>query len=166
MTRFQSFRAHLAARLVIAAIRRYVMTIGMAIIPLSCLRVLLLRSCDVRVGKGCYLGFNVICHTNYAELIAIGDHVTISHDTVIYAHTASPVDSPLSALYNQVRPVTIENGAWIGAGCIVLPGVTIAQDCMVGAGSVVARSTEPSSLYAGNPCKKIKTLSLGLHSNT
>ena len=141
------------------------MTFGMAILPLSRLRVFLLRICGVRVGKGCYLGFNVICDTNYAELVTIGDHVTISHDTVIYAHTASPVESPLSELYNQVRPVTIENGAWIGAGCIVLPGVTIARDCMVGAGSVVARSTEPCSLYAGNPCKKIKALSLGAHSN-
>ena len=162
MTRFQSFRNRPAARLVIAAIRRYVMTIGMALIPFSGLRVLLLRICGVHVGKGCYLGFNVICDTNYAELITIGDHVTISHDTFIYAHTASPVESPLSEIYNQVRPVTIENGAWIGAGCIVLPGVTIAQDCMVGAGSVVARSTEPACLYAGNPCKKIKDLSLGL----
>lgn len=164
MTRHQSFRAHPAVRLAIAAVRRYVMMFGMAIIPFSYLRVLLLRICGVHVGKGCYLGFNVICDTNYAELITIGDHVTISHDTVIYAHTASPAESPLSALYNQVQPVRIENGAWIGAGCIVLPGVTIAQDCMVGAGSVVARSTEPSSLYAGNPCKKIKALSLGLRS--
>jgi acetyltransferase-like isoleucine patch superfamily enzyme len=166
MTHFQSFKSHPATRLVIAAMRRYVMAFGMAIIPLSWLRVLVLRSCGVRVGKGCYIGFNVICDTNYAELITIGDNVTISHDTVIYVHTGSPAESPLSALYEQVRPVTIENGAWVGAGCIVLPGVTIAQDCMVGAGSVVARSTEPSSLYAGNPCKKIKTLSLGLHSNT
>jgi acetyltransferase-like isoleucine patch superfamily enzyme len=158
MMRFKSFSNHPVARLVIAATRRYVMTFGMAIIPLSCFRVLLLRICGVQIGKGCYLGFNVICDTNYAELISIGDRVTISHDTVIYTHTASPVVSPLSELYNQIRPVTIENGAWIGAGCIVLPGVTIAQDCMVGAGSVVARSTEPSSLYAGNPCKKIKAL--------
>ena len=166
MTRLQSSGSHPVARLVIAALRRYVMTFGMAIIPLSCLRVLLLRICGVRVGKGCYLGFNVICDTNYAELVTIGDHVTISHNTVIYAHTASPVESPLAALYNQVRPVTIENGAWIGAGCIVLPGVTIARDCMVGAGSVVTRSTEPSSLYAGNPCEKVKALLLGFHSNT
>ena len=166
MTRLQSFWALPAARLVVAAIRRYLMTFGMAILPFSSLRVLLLRICGVQVGKGCYLGFNVICDTNFAELVTIGDHVTISHDTVIYAHTASPVESPLSKLYKQVRPVVIENGAWIGAGCIVLPGVTIAQNCMVGAGSVVARSTEPSSLYAGNPCKKIKSLSLDLHSNT
>jgi acetyltransferase-like isoleucine patch superfamily enzyme len=157
---------HSAARLIIAGLRRYVMTFGMAIIPLSCLRVQLLRICGVRVGKGCYLGFNVICDTNYAELVTIGDHVTISHNTVIYAHTASPVESHLATLYNQVCPVTIENGAWISAGCIVLPGVTIARDCMVGAGSVVSKSTEPSFLYAGNPCRKIKALSLGFHSNT
>ena len=158
MTYFQSFWKRPAARLVVAAFRRYVMTFGMAILPLSVMRVFLLRFCGVKVGNGCYIGFNVICDTNYAELVTISDNVTISHDTVIYVHTASPVKSPLSELYKQVLPVTIENGAWIGAGCIVLPGVTIAQDCMIGAGSVVARSTEPSSLYAGNPCKMIKSL--------
>lgn len=125
------------------------MTFGMAILPLSVMRVFLLRFCGVQVGNGCYIGFNVICGTNYAELVTIGDNVTISHDTVIYAHTASLVKSPLSELYKQV-----------------LLGVTIAQDCMIGAGSVVARSTEPSSLYAGNPCKMIKVLSVGLHQNT
>jgi acetyltransferase-like isoleucine patch superfamily enzyme len=166
MTQLQSFRDSSAGRLVIAAFRRYAMTFGMAILPLSILRVLLLRFCGVQVGNGCYIGFNVICDTNYAELIKIGDNVTISHDTVIYVHTASPVDSPLSKLYNHIRPVTIENGAWIGARCIVLPGVTIAQDCMVGAGSVVASSTLPSSLFAGNPCKMIKVLSLGLRQNS
>ena len=149
-----------ASNLVIAAFRRYAMSIGMAIIPLTCLRVLLLRICGVRVGKGCYLGFNVICDTNYAELITIGDHVTISHNTLIYAHTASPVESSLAAFYNEARPVTIERGAWIGAGSIVLPGVTIGRDCMIGAGSIVSKSTDPSSLYAGNPCRKIKVLKL------
>jgi acetyltransferase-like isoleucine patch superfamily enzyme len=155
-----------AANLLLAALRRYAMSFGMAIIPLSCLRILLLRICGARVGKGCYLGFNVICDTNYTTLIRIGDHVTISHDTVIYAHTASPVESPLSKLYHQVRPVTVESGAWIGASCIVLPGVTIGRDCMVGAGSVVSKSTEPSSLYAGNPCRKIKTLQLNSPSDS
>ena len=155
-----------AKRLVIAAFRRYAMVLGMTILPFSRLRVLLLRSCGARVGSGCYIGFNVIFDTNYTELIAIGNNVTISHDTVIYTHTISPVVSPLSELYNQILPVTINNGAWIGARCIVLPGVTISKNCIVGAGSVVSRSTEPNCLYVGNPCKLIKVLHLDMHQNS
>jgi len=155
-----------AAILVNAAFRRYAMDIGMAILPFSRLRVFLLRFCGAKVGNGCYIGFNVICDSNYTELITIGDNVTISHETVIYAHTASHVISPLSEYYNQIQPVTIEDGAWIGARCILLPGITISQNCMVGAGSVVSTSTMPSCLYAGNPCKLIKTLPLALNQKT
>lgn len=145
-------------RLLIAALRRYLMNIGMAVIPFSCLRVFLLRLCGVEVGKGCYIGFHVICDTNFAELIAIGNYVTISHNTAIYAHTISPVKSYLADLYKKSKKVVIGNGSWIGANCVVLPGVKVGENCMVGAGSVVSKDTEPFSVYAGNPCRKIKDL--------
>jgi maltose O-acetyltransferase len=145
-------------RLVNAAIRRYLMAFGMFLIPFSAIRALLLRFCGVKVGHGCYIGFNVICDTNFAELITIGNYVTISHNISIFAHTATPAKSHLANVYNKVATVTIEDGAWIGANCTILPGVTIGRDCMVGAGSVVSKSTEALSLYAGNPCRKIKDL--------
>jgi acetyltransferase-like isoleucine patch superfamily enzyme len=145
-------------RLAIAAIRRYLMAFGMFLIPFSAMRAILLRFCGVKVGCGCYIGFNVICDTNFAELITIGDHVTISHNTLIFAHTATPAKSHLATVYNRVAPVRIDDGAWIGANCTILPGVTIGRDCMVGAGSVVAKDTDDLCLYAGNPCRKIKEL--------
>jgi acetyltransferase-like isoleucine patch superfamily enzyme len=136
------------------------MALGMAGIPFSRLRVFLLKICGVKLGRGCYIGFNVICDTNFPHLITIGDRVTISHNTLIFAHTATPAKSRLAKIYNQKKPVYIGSGAWIGANCTILPGVVIGQDCMIGAGSVVTKSTEPSSLYAGNPSKKIKSLQL------
>lgn len=145
-------------RLFIAAIHRYLMAFGMFIIPFSAMRAILLRICGVKVGRGCYIGFNVICDTNFAELITIGDCVTISHNTLIFCHTATPAKSYLATVYNKVAPVRIEDGAWIGANCTILPGVTIGRDCMVGAGSVVAKDTDALCLYAGNPCRKIKEL--------
>ena len=144
--------------LLIAAFRRYLMAFGMNIIPFATVRASILRVCGVRVGRGCYIGFNVICDTNFATLITIGNNVTISHNTSIFAHTATPVVTHLSSIYNDVRSVQIGDGAWIGAHCILLPGVTIGEHCMIGAGSVVTKSTDSYSLYAGNPCKKIKTL--------
>ena len=145
-------------RLFIAAIRRYLMAFGMFFIPFSGMRAMLLRLCGVKVGGGCYIGFNVICDTNFAEQITIGNHVTISHNTLIFAHTATPAKSHLATVYNRVAPVRIDDGAWIGANCTILPGVTIGRDCMVGAGSVVAKDTDDLCLYAGNPCRKIKEL--------
>ncbi|MBK6608158.1 MAG: acyltransferase [Leptospiraceae bacterium] len=144
--------------LIIAALRRYLMMVGMSLIPFSNMRASLLRLCGVKVGKGCYIGFNVICDTNYAEMIEIGDLVTISHNTVIFTHTATPSNSYLSKIYNQVKNVKISDGSWIGANCTILPGVVIGENCMIGAGSVVSKNTESYSLYAGNPCKKIKDI--------
>lgn len=126
--------------------------------PFSCWRAFLLKLCGVKVGCGCYIGFNVICDTNFAEQITIGHNVTISHNTLIFAHTVTPAKSYLATVYNKVAPVRIEDGAWIGANCTILPGVTIGRDCMVGAGSVVTRNTDPLCIYAGNPCRKIKEL--------
>ena len=50
----------------------------------------------------------------------------------------------------------IEKGARIGGGVVLLPGVTIGQECMIGAGSVVTADTEPFWVYVGNPAKKLR----------
>ena len=54
--------------------------------------------------------------------------------------------------------IVVEDGAWIGASCTILPNVTIANGCVIAAGSVVTKSTEPNGLYAGVPAKRIKDL--------
>jgi acetyltransferase-like isoleucine patch superfamily enzyme len=144
--------------LVIPALRRYAMMIGMTILPFSSLRVILMRCCGLRIGKGCYVGFNVAFDTNYPSLIHIGDRVTISHGVSIFTHTASPVTSRLAAVYHSTAPVTIDDGAWISANSVIVPGVRIGSDCMIGAGAVVTRNTDPESLYAGNPARLIKRI--------
>ena len=54
--------------------------------------------------------------------------------------------------------IVIEDGCWIGAGAIILPGVTIKMGVVVAAGSVVTKDCEENCLYAGNPARKIKEL--------
>ena len=54
--------------------------------------------------------------------------------------------------------ITIGSGVWIGADVTILPGINIADGCVIGAGSVVAKSTQPDGLYCGNPAKRIKDL--------
>ncbi len=146
--------------LINSALRRYALMFGMCLLPFSSARVWLLRICGVKVGKGCYIGFNVITDTNYPASIVIGDYVTISHNCSLVAHTQTPVkQSFLSTIYNSVKPITIEEGAWIGMNVTVLPGAHIKQNCLIAAGSVVpSMITSSFSVYAGNPLKLIKQL--------
>ena len=143
-------------RLVAAAIRRYLMMFGMFLLPFSSLRVFVMRLCGVRIGKGCYVGFNVVFDTNFPALISIGNWVTISHNVAIYTRTATPAAGRLAGIYHSTARVTIGDGAWISANSVILPGVEIGADCMIGAGAVVTRSTDACSLYAGNPARKIR----------
>jgi acetyltransferase-like isoleucine patch superfamily enzyme len=145
-------------RLARPAFNRYAMMFGLFLLPFSSLRVLLLRMCGVKVGRGTFVGFNLSIDTNYSHLITIGDFVTISHNVSIYAHTATSVQSRLAQLYRSVSPVVIEDGAWIAASAIILPGVRIGENCLIGAGAVVTKSTDANSVYAGNPARKIRTL--------
>ena len=144
--------------LISSGIRRYLLLVGMNLLPLSNLRIFLLRLCGIKVGKGSYIGFNVIPDTNFPELIKIGNKVTISHNVQLISHTATPVKSFLSKKYSISKNILIKDGAWIGAGSIILPGTTIEENCFIGAGSVVSGRTKSFTLFAGNPSKEIKSL--------
>lgn len=143
-----------------AAIRRCLLMVGMSLLPFSSMRVALLRLIGVRIGQGCYIGFNVFVDTNYPALISIENNVTISHGCSIITHTMSPVLSKLATLYKQARPVSIDSGSWIGMNTLLLPGAKVGTDCFIGAGSVVCGKMPSKHLCAGNPCKPIKSLPL------
>jgi putative colanic acid biosynthesis acetyltransferase WcaF len=85
--------------------------------------------------------------------IIIGDNVCISQGAYICTgnHDWSDTSFCLS-----VKRVIVEEGAWIGAKAVVLPGITIASHSIITAGSVIARDTEPYMIYSGNPATKIR----------
>jgi maltose O-acetyltransferase len=58
------------------------------------------------------------------------------------------------------KPVIIERGCWIGMGTTILPGITIAEGCVIAADSTVTKSTAPNGLYTGTPARRIKDLPL------
>jgi acetyltransferase-like isoleucine patch superfamily enzyme len=115
----------------------------------------------VKIGKNVYIGPKTFIDVLYPHLIKIEDYVSIGY-SMIFAHS-----NPTNSIYikknyfpRKVAPVNIKKGAWMGAGCIVLPGVTIGENSVVAAGSVVIKNIEKNSLYAGVPAKKIQDLKL------
>lgn len=124
-------------------------------------------------GKHIFIGDKVIINMNCTFLddnyITIGNNVLIAPNVQLYTAT-HPVsaserfvenwDEKSGELFFRTKalPITIGNDVWIGGGVIVLPGITIGDNCVIGAGSVVTRSIPSNSLAVGNPCKVIRSL--------
>jgi maltose O-acetyltransferase len=111
-----------------------------------------------RIEMGEKVGFNFGCYVNGFGGLTIGDRTIIGPYTMI--HTANhemDTGRPIPEQGWNLGPVDIGPDCWIGMGVCILPGVTIAEGCVVGAGSVVTRDLEPYSVAVGNPAKPIKS---------
>lgn len=110
----------------------------------------------IKIGKGSGMsGSTIGCATS----IELGEDVMVGANTVITDfdwHSMDPYDRNGGEILS--RPVKIEDRVWIGANCLVLKGVTIGENTVVGAGSVVSSSLPANMICAGNPCKPIKPL--------
>ena len=95
--------------------------------------------------------------------IRIGDNVKIGGGTCVYTSDFHSLNSELRRTGEDLKnrksaPVTIEHDAFIGARCIILKGVTIGENSIVGAGSVVTKSIPANEIWAGNPAKFIRKI--------
>jgi serine acetyltransferase len=107
------------------------------------LRVMLHRARGVKIGKGAWIGYDVVLDTARPDLITIEDGVAISMRATIIAH------------FKEFRGVRIEREAFIGPGAIILPNVVIGRGAVVAAGSVVSQSVPPMTVVQGNPAVPI-----------
>lgn len=93
--------------------------------------------------------------------IVIEDDVLMGSGIHIYVGNHR-FDDPTRPIYDQghdpSKPVRLERGCWIGAGVILLPGVTVGRNAVVGAGSVVTRDVPAASVAVGNPARVVKTI--------
>ncbi len=124
-------------------------------------------------GRNIHLGSNVIINMNCTFVdnnrIDVGNNVLIASNVQIYTAT-HPTKASERIVQNwngstgdgycrvYALPVKIEDDVWIGGGAILLPGVTVGKNSVIGAGSVVVRSIPANSVAVGNPCRVIKTL--------
>ncbi|WP_406661223.1 acyltransferase [Methanolobus sp. ZRKC3] len=98
-------------------------------------------------------------NTNY---LTIEDKVGIGPNVTIVIHS-DPSPSPLEKIYPKSSlPVNIKEGVWVGAGAIVLPGVTIGEYSVIAAGAVVTKDVPPYTVVAGVPGKVVKTINKSL----
>ncbi len=93
-----------------------------------------------------------------ARDLVIGDDVGIGPGTKILGstHTAQPMNIPIIETDLDIQPVRIEAGADIGINAVILPGVTIGQGSIVGAGAVVTKDVPPYAIVVGVPAKVVR----------
>lgn len=116
-----------------------------------------LRRCGMDIGERTYI-FSDDLETAEPYLVSIGNDVMIASGVRFTTHDAS-ASYYIPGASDLFGRISIGNHCFLGMGAIILPGVTLADDCIVGAGSVVTRSfLEPGSVIAGNPAKKICTI--------
>ena len=110
----------------------------------------------IRLGKRFFANFHLTILDE--AFVTIGDDCFIGPNVSIYTacHSTNPVER--NTRREWARPVTIGNSVWIGGDVTILPGVTIGDNCTIGAGSVVTRDIPANTVAAGNPARVIKSI--------
>ena len=116
----------------------------------------------------CDYGFNIEVGDNFfannqctildSGKVSIGDNVMFAPNVSLYT-----VGHPLhyqqrNQGYEQAKAIIIKDNVWIGGSCVILGGVTIGENSVIGAGSVVTKSIPANSLAFGNPCRVIRKI--------
>lgn len=121
----------------------------------------LVRTDRIEIGDRVVIRPQTIIMANDIARIIIGNDVLIGSGVHFYSanHAFDRPDMLISSQgHSPTSDIFIEDDVWIGAGAIILPGIRIGRHSVVAAGSVVTKSVEPYSVYAGNPARKIKVI--------
>jgi len=111
----------------------------------------------LEIGSGSYIGMHSIIN-GYAAALKIGRNVSIAQDVNIMVDSGPNASPELQQIFPiEKRAVTIGDHAWIGAGSIIMPGVTLGDYCVVAANSYVNKSFDAFTVIGGNPAKIIRT---------
>jgi len=119
-----------------------------------------LFTCDygvyIRIGSNGFVNYR--CVFLDCNLITIGDDAQIGPGVHIYT-ALHPVDAEIrrSGL-EAAKPVNIGHNVWLGGHCVICPGVTIGDNSVIGAGSVVVRDIPANRVAVGNPCRVVKEI--------
>lgn len=111
---------------------------------------------NLEIGRGSTIDMEVVL--DLEERITIGEGVLIGPQTMILTstHDLGPREQRAGPVTRS--PVVIGDGAWIGARCVILPGITVGEGAIVAAGSVVNKDVPPNTRVAGAPARKVESL--------
>ncbi|HOP60003.1 MAG TPA: acyltransferase [Candidatus Saccharicenans sp.] len=118
----------------------------------------------VEIQKGAVVGRNckISSHTFICEGVTIEDEVFVGHGVTFINDLYPRATTASGGLQTEddwkVIPTVVKKGAAIGSGATILAGVTIGEQAIVGAGSVVTRDVPPRTVVAGNPARVLRTL--------
>ncbi|EOF4704882.1 MAG: galactoside O-acetyltransferase [Klebsiella huaxiensis] len=111
---------------------------------------------NIYIGDNFYANFNFTIVDDYT--VTIGDNVLIAPNVTISV-TGHPVHHELRKAGEMFSfPVTIGNNVWIGSNVVINPGITIGDNSVIGAGSVVTKDIPPDVVAVGVPCKVIRSI--------
>ena len=110
----------------------------------------------IRIGARTFVNYGLVALD--VAPITIGEDVQIGPNVQLLTPTHPLDPEPRRNKWEGGEPITIGDNVWLGGGVIVLPGVTIGADTVVGAGSVVTKDLPPGVLAVGNPARVVRTL--------
>lgn len=110
----------------------------------------------IRIGARCFANFGLMALDVAA--ISIGDDVQIGPNVQLLTPTHPVAPAPRRGKWEAARPINIEDNVWLGGGAIVMPGVTIGANTVVGAGAVVTRDLPRNVVAVGNPARVLRSI--------
>ena len=116
----------------------------------------------VEIQKNAFVGSNckISSHTFICEGVTIEDNVFIGHSVTFINDKQPRATTPGGSLQTEadwaVEPTLVKKGASVGSGCTILSNVTIGENAILGAGSVITKDVPPNAIVAGNPAKILK----------
>ncbi len=110
----------------------------------------------VRFGAHCWI--NTGLRLDARDAITLGDHVVIGPDVMFVTSTHDYGGPDHRAGRLTAAPIVVEAGAWLGARCTILPGVTVGRGAVIAAGAVVHRDVPPNTLVGGVPARVLREL--------
>jgi acetyltransferase-like isoleucine patch superfamily enzyme len=125
----------------------------------------------VEIQKGAKVGKNckISSHTLICEGVTIEENVFVGHNVTFINDRYPRATTALGVLKREQDweciPTLVKRGASVGSGAVILCGVTIGENAIVGAGSVVTRDVPPSTIVAGNPAKRLRVVRGGERGN-